>query len=809
VIFRCLALVAFAWVSFLPVLPSRAQILSVSALALLFSLFLFLGAANSQRVIVLKALVVVCLVLWALLWGQLQLEQRLSSNFESVDIRIEGVIKTASYSAAGDQRLGVSVINAFDASGQLLAEFPNLIRVRRSLGRNGQYGGHSRSQRAPALAESNEPLEVWRQGQGWSFWARLKRPRGFSNPGGFDYERWLLARGVGATGYVKTTTEFEAERRVMLDHVFLRWVGALKQKLSDKFGPGQSTSTLLALAFGDRSGLSRDDQQLLQRAGLSHLLAISGLHVGLAAMFGAYLGRYLGFALVGWRPLRLFGPVIGLWVGVVFAVAYAAAAGFSLATQRALVMLLVAAIWLSSYRYYSPWLAWWWAMLAVLVIQPLSLLEPSFWFSFVAVAVLMLVLSWRVNSRVERIWLIVKAQCFLFVCLTCLQWFLGTSVSFWSPLANILAIPYVSILVVPQVLLGLLLSTFNWELAEYLWSGAHACLDFFWWSIRTCQYWIDQSVLPLPKPLSMVSMAVVFMALLALVLPLGIATRGLALMLIVAVLGAIRPMGSQAKLHVLDVGQGLSVVAVSEQQALVYDLGPRFSAQFNTGVAVLLPFLRSIGVTKVDLGVISHWDSDHSGGAQQVNELIEVKQWLASDAVSAEASELGADVDDCQNSSRRYVGAWRVSVLGYASAQQRGQKERAYSKRNNRSCVLLLELHGFRVLLPGDIERLRETELLSHPQLQQPIDIMVAPHHGSGTSSSAAWVAQLRPRSVVYSSGYRNRYHHPQAAVRRRYQRVGSIEWSTARDGAIIIEQNDDGQWLAEGYRHSHKRYWR
>lgn len=799
--FRCLVLLAFAGVSFLPLLPSQTQLLALSTVSLLFFLFLFLGAACSQRLILVKTLVLLCCTLWALLWGQMQLEQRLSPALESVDIRIEGVIIAASDSAAGDQRLRVSVNRAFDELGQRLYEFPSLIRLRRNL-----ISRYPESEQWTG-AEESESQERWQQGQGWSFWVRLKRPRGFSNPAGFDYERWLLARGIGAMGYIKTTPKHQAERRVDLDRMVLSWAGAVKQRLSSQLGDGQSTSTLLALAFGDRSGLSRDDQQLLQRAGLSHLLAISGLHVGLAAMFGAYVGRYLGFVFVGWRPLRWFGPIIGLWVGVVFAIAYAAVAGFSLATQRALVMLLVAAIWLSSYRYYSPWLAWWWAMFAVLVLQPLSLLEASFWFSFVAVAVLMLVLSWRVTSRFGRLWLIIKAQCCLFICLTCLQWFLGTSVSVWSPLANILAIPYVSLLVVPQVLLALVLSVFDWELSQYLWHGVHACLEFFWWLLRACQSWIDESVLPLPNPLSIVALAIIFMALMILILPFGGATRGLALMLIVTVLAAGQPQDMRSKLYVLDVGQGLAVVAVSEGRALIYDLGPRFSAQFNTGVAVVAPFLSSIGVSEVELGVISHWDSDHTGGVMALNELMGVKQWLVSDAGSTEASDLGEGVEDCRSSSERHIGGWRISVLGYATAQ--GQKIKTYPKRNNRSCVLLLESKGLRVLLPGDIERLREMELLSHPQLQQPIDIMIAPHHGSGTSSSAAWVAQLQPHTIVYSSGYRNRYRHPQAAVRQRYRRAGSTEWMTSRDGAITIEQDRDGAWRAIGYRQSDRRYWR
>ncbi len=806
---RCLTVVAFAVVSFLPLLPTLAQLHSMVAVLALLFFFVVVGVPSQHRLLILKLFFVVGCGVWAMFWGAFQLQKRLPTAAELIDIQVSGVIVSAQLRQSSVQLLEVDVVEAADRNGKVFSQFPHRLRLRIKLDNTRRAGSGNDVSQIEKL--STRKLN---QGEGWQFWIRLKRPRGFANPGSFDYERWLLARGIGATGYVKTGENSLPLRRIDLDSRFHSWIGELKNRLAERYGDGAAAATLNALAFGDRSGLSLDNNQLLQHSGLSHLLAISGLHVGLAAIFGALLGRYLGFGLVLWRPLMFHGPIIGLWVGVVFAIAYAAVAGFSLATQRALVMLLVAALWLSLYRRYSPWLAWWWSLLAVLILQPLGLLEPGFWFSFTAVAVLMLLSGGRMDNWRRRLFFVIKAQCLLFLCLMCLQWTLGSSVSALSPLANLLAIPFVSLLVVPQILLALIVSVFSWEFSQILWSGAHYALTVFWGVLNAIESWIAVSVLPLPASLSQGSaratLVLIPMALLLLILPFSLALRGLALLVLISVLTVVRTEKRDPHFFVLDVGQGLSVVALSEGRTLLYDTGPEYSETFNAGEAVVMPFLASRQSQDIDLATISHWDGDHFGGYQVLADALDIHRWLVSESSSPQALKLGDSLDDCATDTHYALGQWQVSVLGYGHlGSDKSKAVEFYRKRNNRSCVLLLELEGFRILLPGDIERRREMQLLSHPRLQQPVDVMVAPHHGSGTSSSQAWVSQLRPKWVVYSSGYRNRYRHPQEKVQQRYRRIGSISLMTSRDGGLHFQRGEDGQWTVEGYRQSHSRYWR
>lgn len=802
-LFRCLTVVVFAVVSVLPTLPTLAQLHSViAALSLLF-VFVVTGVGARGRPHVFRLFFLIACACWAIYWGALQLQQRLPLADEPIDIQVSAVVISSQRRQADRQTVEVDVIDAVDGRGKPLIQIPRRLKLSRTLSSRRLGGGPFDTAAAPLA-----PL--WRQGEAWQFWVRLKPPRGFANLGGFDYERWLLARGIDATGYVKSGKSQMPRRRVELDDDFYRWVGQLKQRLSRRYGEGVAASTLAALAFGDRSGLSLDQHQLLQHSGLSHLLAISGLHVGLAAVFGAFVGRYLGFVLVCWRPLVFYGPVIGLWVGVIFAIAYAAVAGFSLATQRALIMLLVAALWLSLYRRYSPWLAWWWSLLAVLILQPLSLYEPGFWFSFVAVAVLMLLSGGRMTRWRQRLVFVVKAQCLLFLCLLCLQWYLGSSVSVLSPLANFLAIPFVSVLVVPQILLALMVSVFSWELSQFFWSGAHHCLTFFWTVIHAIEPWVDASVLPSPPGVLQggnlgLASIVIPIALVFMILPFAFVYRAMAVFILCSVLMGVRAEDSHPHLFVLDVGQGLSVVATSRGRGLLYDTGPEYSTTFNAGEAVVIPFLLSRQQLAIDLAVISHWDSDHFGGYDLVDQSLEVGRWLVSELSSPRALKLEGFADECALESTHELGGWRITVLGYSS---RG-KAMSYEKRNDRSCVLLLDFEGFRVLLPGDIERVREMQLLSHPQLQQPVDVMIAPHHGSGTSSSQIWVSQLRPSWVVYSSGYGNRYGHPQDKVQKRYEQVGAVSFNTAHHGSLHFQVDDDGNWGVEGYRQTYRRYWR
>ncbi len=818
-LFRFLLFLSFVAVAFLPQLPSWPQLFSFLWGCGLFFLLLCFSADTDSRFRLLQLCLLVVVASWAVIWGKLQLEQRLPSELQGLDLRVEGTILSAKHDALGRERFDLEVDRAFTQDGTAITEFPSRIRVTRTRVRNFystsiSVGGEVSD--VPAAvgqqtlgADNRDDVERGMVGQGWSFWVRLKRPHGFANAQSFDYERWLLIHGIGATGYIKVGEQYAAHRIPLLDNGFQLWRAGVAQKLQQHFSSHPEVeATLVALSLGERTGLNEESQQLIQRLGLSHLLAISGLHVGLAAMFGAVMGRSIGAVVSAFRPLSSAGLWMGLLLGVAVALGYAWVAGLSLATQRAVVMLLVAAAWFLCYRRYSPWRAWWWSMLVVLVCQPLSVLEPGFWFSFVAVAVLMLVLRGR-SSGWGRWWLVVKTQCLLCLCLTCLQWYLGDSVSILSPLANLVAIPFVSLLVVPQILLGLGVSLISWEGSLLLWQGAYTCLELFWWCLDQCERWAIKTVLPVPRQVALLEMVLVIVALTLLLLPLHYHFKALALLILVAIWWSPTSVTRAPSIDVLDVGQGLAVVVSSDDQVLLYDTGPRFSPLFSAGEAVVKPFLTGIGVGQLDVGVISHWDNDHTGGVSVIDREFDVKQWISSDLVTHASRILGESVADCRSDQAFQLGVWQVYVLGHSLGDDASIDHPVFKKRNNRSCVLLLEHQGFRVLLPGDIERRRELELLAHPRLQKPIDLLLAPHHGSGTSSSAAWVAQLSPRWVVFSAGYRNRYHHPQRKVWQRYLQRGSKAWVTAESGAINVTQDRFERWQISGYRESHRRYWR
>ncbi|MAZ89796.1 MAG: DNA internalization-related competence protein ComEC/Rec2 [Cellvibrionaceae bacterium] len=817
-LFRFLLFLSFVVVAFLPQLPHWPQLFSFLWGAGLFFLLLCFSADADSRCRLLKFSLLVVVACWAVIWGKLQLEQRLASELEGLDLRVEGTILTAKRDMLGRERFDIDVERAFRADGSAIGDFPSRVRVSRTTTKDFRSASIFRGTEVSGDLQTAAGQQDWgaeksdiepgMAGQGWSFWVRLKRPHGFANAQSFDYERWLLAHGIGASGYIKTAEQYPAHRIEFLDNGFQLWRAGVAQKLQQHFSSRpEVVATLVALALGQRTGLNEESQQLIQRLGLSHLLAISGLHVGLAAMFGALMGRCIGALVSAFRPLSNVGLWMGLLFGVVVALGYAWVAGLSLATQRAVIMLLVAAAWFLCYRRYSPWLAWWWSMLVVLVCQPLSVLEPGFWFSFVAVAVLMLLLRERASGW-RRWWLVIKTQCLLCLCLTCLQWYLGDSVSVLSPLANLVAIPFVSLLVVPQILLALGMSLISWEGSLLLWQGAYTCLELFWWCLEQCEHRAVETLLPVPRQVTLLEMVLVVVALALLLLPWTYPSKALALLILVAIWWSPTQAARAPNIDVLDVGQGLAIVVSSDDQVLLYDTGPRFSPLFSAGEAVVKPFLTGMGVGQLKVGVISHWDNDHTGGVLVIDREFDVKQWLSSDLVTHARKVLGEGVADCLREQAFQLGAWQVYVLGHSLGDD-ASIDPVFKKRNNRSCVLLLEYQGFRVLLPGDIERRRELELLAHPRLQQPVDLLLAPHHGSGTSSSAAWVAQLSPRWVVFSAGYRNRYHHPQRQVWQRYLQQGSKAWVTAESGAINVTQDHLGRWKISGYRESHRRYWR
>lgn len=811
---RSLFVGIFLLAAFLPQVPSLYSVYWVALAVVALSACLWIVLADRQRAVLLTLVLLTMTLLWAIGWGSWQLQNRLDPALEGRDLwvegRIDGLVTKRQVEAQSQarireiQRFNFEVVRAEGEAGQPLLNFPSHLRL-------SVYDG-------PAVLG----------GEGWRLRVRLKRPQGFANPGGFDYERWLLARSIGATGYVRwkdTAAQMKgrdaegAVRIPTLDGGFQRWREGLRQQLIERFGSGRSTAVLLALSIGDLSLLGRDDSLTAQQLGLIHLLTISGLHVGLAAVIGFWLGRVLGSVLSLAFPLRIYGPHCA-WLGAVLvAVGYGAVAGYSLATQRSVVVLVVGAFWFCCYRRYSVWLGWWVSMMAVLLLQPLSVLEPGFWFSFVAVAILLVVLARPVSGWLGRVWLLVKLQCVLFVFMGALQVFWGMGVSAISPVVNLLAVPYVSFLVVPPILLALLLSVIAENAGNGVWQLLIGLIDGFWWGLDQFKSIAAQL---LYQPLMQVHVGLVLLAGLGLsiaILPVALATRWLGLMAVVAVALPKTADHQQATLTVLDVGQGLAIVAGSQNEWLLYDTGPGFSEDFDTGEAVVLPFLFDHGVRQLELGVISHWDVDHSGGFTSVQRGVKVADWVSGGKPPAWTRHTGVSFTSCVQDSQRQLGAWTVSMIADNSPTSA-----RVSQGNNASCVLLLESQGVRALLPGDIEKQREQYLLQHPWLQQPVDIVVAPHHGSGTSSTPAFVNQLSPRWVVFSSGYRNPYRHPQDQVVARYQQAGAQLLYTSRSGAVTFvlpadAGEDEKKAMRSGanaslpqvftYRQQVARYWR
>nr|WP_243748577.1 DNA internalization-related competence protein ComEC/Rec2 [Pseudomaricurvus alcaniphilus] len=725
-----------------------------------------------------------------ILWGDWQLQNRVAASLEGADMVLEGYVDGLPERQPRLQRFNFQVRSARRADTGAEVAFPAKVRLSHYI--------------EPGVA-TLPPLVAG--GESWRLLVRVKRPYGFVNPGGFDYELWLLNRGIGATGYVRQLIAPLAP--VGGAAALHRWREKIRQRFFQDFqelGQGRVLGVLLALTLGDKSYIDSSARDAIRESGLSHLLAISGLHISVVAAFGFLLGRHLGGVLSLAWPLALFGPRVGVAGGVALAGSYSLLSGFGIPAQRAMIMLLVWSAWYLSNRRFSAWDSWSLALLAVLWLQPLALLEAGFWFSFAAVASL-IHLSGKNYSAAWGKWaLLVFLQVGLFLLLGVLQVFWGLGLNPWSPLINLVAIPFVSLLVVPLALLATLAVLILPPLAAPLLWLVQLPLAAFWRgldglaAVGGLAYFVP--LLPLSLPALLV--ALLGIALLLSPLPAAMRAMGVAAALVAGAAG--QAVERDTRVTVLDVGQGLAVVVESGGEVLLYDTGPRFSARFDAGRAVLLPYFSHRAIRKLDTLVVSHGDSDHSGGYSSVVSTTAVQQLLLGevfDGLVARQSDSGNNSGDfCNRDRTLLLGRVVVHIIGLG-------QDRWPQNPNNRSCVLLLEVDGHRLLLPGDIEHQREQLLLQHPLLQAPVAVMLVPHHGSQTSSTRAWVERLRPHWAVVSAGYRNRYKHPHADVLQRYRQVGSQLLCSSDSGALTFIFEPSGQLRLQRYRQQVARYWR
>ncbi len=632
-------------------------------------------------------------------------------------------------------------------------------------------------------------------GQRWRLTVRLKRPRGFANPGGFDYGAWLLQRRIDATGYVRTRPPPEALGRGGGGLHALR--GALLERLQAALDGRPAGGLVAALALGERSGIDPRQWEVLRRTGTGHLVAISGLHVGLVAGLAFFLARRL-WTLVPGAARYLPAPRAGAMAGFAAAAAYAALAGFSVPTQRALVMVAVAMAMLSAQRRAPAADGLLLALVAVLVLDPLAVLGAGFWLSFGAVAVILWAAAgrhpgrgWRARAAAA---LHLQGAVALGLVPLTLLWF--GQAALVSPLANLFAIPAVGLVAVPLVLGGTACLGAGLEAAGGGLLGAAAwLLEQVMAVLASLAAWdAGQWQAPAPGPAAL-ALGVAGVALL--LAPRGLPGRWLGLVLLLPLLvpQPPRPEPGGFRLAVLDVGQGLAAVVETHRRVLVFDAGARFSARFDAGSAVVAPYLRARGWRAVDLLVISHGDGDHAGGVPGLARALPVGRVLAPEPWHG----AGLTARPCAAGQAWTWDGVRFEMLG---PEGRG------GRRNDRSCVLRVEGAVHSALLPGDIEAGSEYRLVARAGDGLASEVLVAPHHGSRTSSTPRFVAAVAPRLVVFPAGWRNRFRFPAREVTARYRAAGAILAQTGRDGAVLVDAPPAGPLRLVRWRDAARRFW-
>ena len=581
---------------------------------------------------------------------------------------------------------------------------------------------------------------------------RLKTPSGRLNPGGFDYEGWLFREGIGATASVLAAAPCASDDSVWrLD----RWRQRLSWRLQERLGDTPAAAVLRALVIGDRSGIDDTQWQVFRYTGTSHLMAISGLHVGVVAAAAGFLALLLAHLLPGLAG-RVPLPMLAAGASVLAAAAYAALAGFALPTLRALCMLSAAVLaWLSG-RLPSPSAVLATAVIPVWLLDPLASLRPGFWMSFAAVAVIL----WVVASGSGR-WRLLKIQLALGLGLLPLSLWFFDGVSAAGLAVNLVAVPLMALLL-PLLLLGaglvLLWPGASAPVAAMLMVPLDAGLRALAQVAQQSSAWFAAS--PGAAECALLALGVVLLA--------GWRLRlwPLALLCLAAVAVPPAPVpDGAARLTVLDVGQGTAVVVETAGGTLLYDAGPAWPGGFDSGRMVIEPFLRHRGIRRLDRVLLSHGDRDHAGGAASLHQ----DGWIR---------EAPAALTGCRAGQHWRWGRVQFRTLHPDSPHWRG---------NDASCVLRVAGDGWSVLLPGDIGRKAEAALVaSGADLRA--DVLLSPHHGSRSSSSAAFVQAVSPALVIHSAGWRHVFGHPHPGVVDRYARAGAEQYVTGRDGALSLE---------------------
>jgi competence protein ComEC len=723
-----------------------------------------LAAALAVAVWVRQFVLVALLCGSGLAWfhGQARLEHDLSTSLEGRDILVVGRIASILDTRALDPQF------EFDVE-------------------------HADHQVPPRVRLSWYDAEVTPgAGERWQFVVRLKRRNGFANPGGFDYEGYLFRAGIGATGYIRTDSRNMKLAEAGAAYPILQARAWLSQRIAEAVGETSMLGILQGLAVGDTQAMQPEQWRVFAATGTSHLMAISGLHISMVAALAAFAGGLV----VRWpraQALQLSAVQGQAIAGIGAAFGYSLLAGMSVPTQRTLLMLCLyfAARW--ARRSVSIGHALGSALIGVLLIDPFAPLSVGAWLSFGAVAIIVVATSGRLRPD-TKVRGFVRVQWAVTLGLLPILAIAFGSLSLISPLANAIAIPLFTLLIVPLVLIGTGVAGLSIDIGGGILKLAAWLLEQSWPALA----WLADRPLAMwyfPELPVAHHVMLAFGAIL-LVLPGAVPMRVAAITMCLPAL-LYRPAAPELgsfELTMLDVGQGLAMVVRTHTHTLVYDAGPAFNSGRDTGELVVVPFLRSRGVRAVDRLVVSHGDLDHAGGLGSI-----VRQVRTHDVLAGRSVDSPYVTSRCELGQRWIWDEVTFEIL-HPAANSSPRSD------NDSSCVLKIAGRHGTALLTGDIEADAESAIVRSGLPRA--DIVGVPHHGSRSSSTPDFIAATQARLALVSAGYRNRWGFPKDDVVERWQAAGAQVVSTIPSGAIDVTVSRDGSIGVRHYRQEHRRFW-
>ncbi len=669
-------------------------------------------------------------------------------------------------------------------------------------------------------ATKNSVVPTIKPGQKWSLSVKLKPNHGLLNPGGFDYEQTLFTQGIQASGYVLR------KRPITLLQDSTGGVRyQLQQYLNKLFAGSEFKGLYLALLLGDKSDITSKQWQTLQQTGTIHLMAISGLHVGIIA--------FISFGIFSWLWKGLIRlPNHGKWLGsfvsfiqtvpkikfaslgvMVISLGYLFISGASIPTQRAWIMLMVLLAFISLDRKFQPLSALALAMLLVVLWLPSSVMKIGFWLSFMAVFLIFTILqfSWvKPLSNVKKTLLVQVALTFGLLPLLAFYFNQIPVVSFF---ANMIAVPFVSFLGLPLLLFTFVMSVFEplpwvgsfiveslvflndlfwgwlWFIFEQLLTFSHS-----WFGVSNQGYWLVGSITWWQVSLFYLAVWIVMKWELFKNKSVSVPCIILKLFLVLAMaililwggnaLNKTEIPNNQVLLTLLDVGQGQAVVIETKNHVVLYDAGPKWNDRLDGASLAILPYLKHKGLKQIDTLIVSHTDSDHAGGAQRLLDNLPVKVALSGQANKQNKLIKTNVFKSCHQQHWQFDGVKFQVISSSALLSTSPVKARAKVNDNDQSCVLKIVIGDKAILITGDASSKIEKQLIEqYPNLQA--DILIAGHHGSQTATSSAWLSAVSPQWVLFSTGFQNRYHFPSKQVVQRVEKAHSKWLNTACSGAI------------------------